>query len=124
MKGFVYVISCFFVLIFIFCLFLINYKANLNIIFYQNEILDYLKQKEDIDFIITGLKIIAKNSRTKEEFIKNMGIWSLKAGIEYKLDDLFIDNCTVYFYSNNSLFKNYLKIIYKGKKYVFNNISY
>ena len=74
MKGFIFTLSCFFILIWIFLLFYINYKTNDNIIFYQSELLDQLEKKEKIDFIVTGLKIIAKNSKTKEEFIKNLEI--------------------------------------------------
>ena len=124
MKGFIFLLSCFFILIWIFLLFFINYKTNDNIIFYQSELLDQLEKKEKIDFIVTGLKIIAKNSKTKEEFIKNLEIWVLKTKIEYELDDLFINNNTIYFYSNNSLFKNYLRIKYDGKIYEFKNISF
>ena len=124
MKGFIFVLSGFFILIWLFSLFFINYKTNDNIIFYQSELLDQLEQKEKRDFIMTGLKIIAKNSKTKEEFIKNLEIWALKAGLEYELDDLFISNNTIYFYSNNSLFKNYLRIKYKGETYEFKNISF
>ncbi len=79
-----------------------------------------------MDFVVTGLKLIAKNSKTKEEFLKNLILWSIKSGIKYKIAEIFIDNKnnTVYFYSNSSLFKNYLEIEYKGKTYKFRNITF
>ncbi len=123
MRGFVFLLAGFFILVWLFSLFFISYKTNNNIIFYQNELLDKLEQKENKDFIITGLKIIIKNSKTKEEFMNNLRIWSLKVGFNYKLEDFFVYNNTIYFYSNNSLFRNYLEIEYKGKKYIFKNLS-